>query len=159
MLVKCRYCGDKHERNEMYKVVVNNKNEYYCNGDEYITVQKNKEYKSQTYNIINEIFGYKVINTLLFKELKTIVALSSYENLYGYLNHNINQLKQIMNKQFNNEVGKIRYFSAIVKNNITDYIEVENDVTTVTYDINDIEKTKYKPKQRRKCIMDYLKEV
>lgn len=158
MLVKCKACGIKHDRNEMFKVIINSKNEYYCNEKEYIDVQKNKEYKFNTYEIINEIFGYKVVNTLLFKELKTVVELSSYEKLSKYLTENECKLKQFMNKQFNSEIGKIRYFTTIIKNNIVDYIDTENNVTYVTYNIDDIEQVKYKRKERRKCLIDYLKE-
>lgn len=158
MLVKCKCCGMKNEREMMYKVVVNTKNEYYCNEEEYKVIVRNKKYKDNTYQIINNVFGYKVINTMLFKELKSIVDMAGYEKLYKYLLENEKRLTQIMTKQFNNEIGRIRYFSAIIKNSIGDYIETESNVTNVTYNIDDVEQVRYKKKERRKCIMDYLKD-
>ena len=38
MLVKCRYCDNKIDRKDAFKVVVDGKNIYYCNEAEYLTV-------------------------------------------------------------------------------------------------------------------------
>ena len=43
MLVKCRLCGTKVDRNEAFKVVVGGKNTYYCNEAEYQKVLHEKE--------------------------------------------------------------------------------------------------------------------
>ena len=69
MLVKCRYCDNKIDRKDAFKVVVDGKNIYYCNEAEYLTVLHDRKIRDDTYECINEIFGYKVINTALFKEL------------------------------------------------------------------------------------------
>ena len=66
MLVKCRICGNKTERNDAYKVVVNGKNEYYCSEKEYKQKQKQIADKEKTIKIINEIFGYEITNSALY---------------------------------------------------------------------------------------------
>lgn len=160
MLVKCKCHGEKHERNDLFKVVVNNKNEYYCSENDYITIKKEKDYKADIYSTINEIFGYKVINTLLFKEISNIATTTSYEKLHNYINYNKEMLNKIMSgKTFNNEVGKIRYFSTIIKNNIIDYVKQDDEQLSLEPKEYDIEKVLYKPKNRRKCINDYLEEM
>lgn len=45
MLVKCRLCGTKVDRNEAFKVVVGGKNNYYCNEAEYQKVLHEREVK------------------------------------------------------------------------------------------------------------------
>ena len=67
MLVKCRQCGTKIDRKTAFKVVVGGKNAYYCNEAEYQKTLHEKEIKTITYDCINQIFGYKVLNSALFK--------------------------------------------------------------------------------------------
>ena len=67
MLVKCRYCDNEIDRKDAFKVVVDGKKIYYCNEAEYLTVSHDRKIKDDTYEWINELFGYKVINTTLFK--------------------------------------------------------------------------------------------
>ena len=62
MLVKCRLCGTKVDRNEAFKVVVGGKNTYYCNEAEYQKVLHEREVKNNTYECINQIFGYKILH-------------------------------------------------------------------------------------------------
>ena len=62
-----------------------------------------------------------------------------------------------MSKDFNNEFGQIRYFSAILKNSLTDF-KVENKVVEKEL-IVDIPKNNFKPKQRKKSLIEYEMEV
>ena len=84
MLVKCRLCGTKVDRKNAFKVVVGNKNAYYCNEAEYQKVLHNREVKDNTYTCINEIFGYKVLNSALFKEINLLLETYSYEHILAY---------------------------------------------------------------------------
>jgi len=43
MLVICKCHGIKKERNTLYKVIVNGKNNYYCSEQDYIKMQEEKE--------------------------------------------------------------------------------------------------------------------
>ncbi len=158
MLVKCRICSNKIERNDAYKVVVNGKNEYYCNEKEYKQKLKQVADKENTINMINEIFGYEVTNSAIYKELKEITINHSYEKIYSYLYDNKPMLERSLNKTFSSEYGKIRYFTTIIKNNIVDYIKTDDDsyITDNEYEILDI---KYKQKNKRRAMYDLEREL
>lgn len=158
MLVKCRSCSNKIERNDAYKVTINGKNEYYCNEKEYKQKLKQVENKDNTFKMINEIFGYEVINSAIFKELKEISAKHPYDKIYSFLCDNKAMLERSMSKTFTSEYGKIRYFTTIIKNNIVDYIQVEDEpyITDNEYEVLDI---KYKPKKKRRAMSDLEREL
>ena len=63
-----------------------------------------------------------------------------------------------MSKSFSSEYGKIRYFTTIIKNNIVDYIKVDDEsyITDIEYEILDI---KYKPKKKRRAMCDIEREL
>ena len=155
--VKCKYCGKLIQRENAYKVVKGNVNNYYCSETEYnnmlsakLAEQKNKE---KMYSLINDIIG-KTTNTILFKEIKIWLSVTNYSNIVSYLIDNKQFLVDTMQKKnFANDYGMIRYFSAIVKNNIGDYKpptpEIIRKIDIEIYD------TKFKPKTRRKCLTDY----
>ena len=121
MLVKCRLCGTKVDKKEAFRVVVGGKNTYYCNKFEYQKVLHEREVKDNTYECINQIFGYKVLNSALFKEINLLLEVYSYEHILAYLIENKEYLTRILKKDFTSEYAKIRYFAAILKNNIADF--------------------------------------
>ena len=96
MLVKCRKCNKKVERNEAFKVVVGGKNTYYCNEEEYNEILRNKELKDETYSYIYNIFGYKITNTCIYKEVNDLVDVFGYELLLSYLKENEVYLKSVI---------------------------------------------------------------
>lgn len=122
MLVKCKSCGNKIERDKSFKIVISGKNYYYCNEEEYKSIVKNKELKDNTYETIYQIFQYKVTNTTLFKEINSLLPIYEYEMIYHYLLDNKEYLTNVLQKSFQNEYSKIRYFSAILKNSLSDYL-------------------------------------
>lgn len=158
MLVKCRICGTKIDRNLAYKVVNNGKNEYYCNEKEYKCKLKQAEAKDNVLKKINEIFGYEVINSAIFKEINAIAGKHSYEKIHSYLCDSQAMLERSLNKTFSSEYGKIRYFSTIINNNIVDYVEIDDEpyITDIEYEVLD---TKYKPKKKRRAMYDLEREL
>lgn len=157
MLVKCKGCQEKIDRDIAYKIVINGKNNYYCNEQEYKDIKNKKEIKDNTYLKIYDIFGRKITNTILFKEVNELADIYGYEIIYAYLDKNQDYLSNVMSKDFNNEFGQIRYFSAILKNSLTDF-KVENKVVEKKL-IVDIPKNNFKPKQRKKSLIEYEMEV
>lgn len=139
MLVKCRCCAKKIDRNSAYKVVVGGKNAYYCNEKEYKSMIEARKAKDDTYEMINQIFGYKVIHTSLFKEINAIAKTCEYSVISSYLKCNEREISFAINKDFQSEYAKIRYFAAILKNNLRDYhmpekiepreVNIENEPT------------------------------
>ena len=164
MLVKCRHCGNKIDRKEAFKVVVGGKNAYYCNEDEYLLSKKLKGDKDGTYNIINQIFGYEVKNSALYKEINTIRIDFSYESILMYLKQEFDYLHSIMcEKDFQSEYGKIRYFSAIVKNNLPNFMrdqemKWQREVAPVEVQVDMPEMT-YVRKKKRKPLIEIEQEV
>jgi len=156
MLIICKCHGIKKERNTLYKVIVNGKNNYYCSEQDYIKMQEEKESKIIVFNMINDIFGYKVINTAIFKELSEISNIHTYNKISSYIQDNKSQLEIFMRKDFDTEYGKIRYFSTILKNNLVDYKIPKKDKDK---EINvEIVNVKYTSRNRKKNLNEYLDE-
>lgn len=151
---KCRICGTPHNTEDAYKVVVNNKNQYYCSQAEYEEdlerKQKVKTDKDKVYNLICDMFGYEIINTQFFAEWTLWNKLKSNEIIYKYLRENETYLQQICDKPFNNEYQRIRYFSAVLKNSLRDFkpkSEVVMEQPKVV--VEESYETKYKAKIRQ----------
>lgn len=157
MFVKCRYCGNKIDKNNAFKVIIKGKNNYYCNEKEYKKIEEEKANKIKIYEVIDEIFGYKVINTAMTKEISSIAKDETYTRVLNYVLENKQFLEKIMNKNFTNEYGKIRYFSTIIKNNIADYKEIKKEENNYSFNIETV-KTIYKPKKHKKTLHEYLEE-
>ena len=151
---KCRICGTSHNTQDAYKVVVNNKPQYYCSQKEYeeelARKKKAAEDKDKVYYLICDMFGYEIQNTQFFAEWALWNKLQSNEMIYKYLRENEDYLQQICDRVFNSEYQKIRYFSAVLKNSLRDFKskvqEVKQPQITV---VEEHYETKYKPKTRR----------
>ena len=157
MLVKCKSCGEKVDRDKAYKIVVNGKNNYYCSEDEYSKLKENQLIKNNTYSVIYEIFGRRVTNTILFKEIGELDKIYTYKTILSYLNDNKTYLESVMSKDFSSEYAKIRYFTAILKNNLSDYKE-EKKIPDKQISI-DIPKDNYKPRNRKKSLVEFEEEI
>ena len=158
MLVKCKYCNNKVDRKDAFKVVVDGKNIYYCNEAEYLIVLHNRKMRDDTYECINEIFGYKVINTALFKELTYILESYSYDQILAYLEENKEYMTMVIQQRdYSSEYAKIRYFSAIIKNGIADFKFKEKEAPKqVEVDIPD---GHYKRRQKKRSLYDIEEQV
>lgn len=162
MLVKCRACGQKIDRNNAFKVVVGEKNAYYCNEKEYEKICEEREDKNLMYGQINEIFGYVVTNTALFKEMTPLISQYGYKLLYFYLKENFDYLYSIAHRDFDKEYGKIRYFSVVVGNSIQDYSKSKSlnkePIRKEIY-VEDSDKIQYKRKNKKRSLAEIEQEV
>lgn len=158
MLVYCKcHIGHKIDRDTAFKVIVNNKNEYYCTEKDYLKIKEDKDTRKYLILKINDVFGYIITNTALSKELSELSKVYSYTKINSYVTDNMNELQKFMSKSFNNEYGKIRYFSTILKNNLKDYI-VSTPVAVKQSDA-EIIGVRYKSKTRKKSMDEYMDEV
>ena len=159
MLVTCQICKKKIERDTAYKITkigpLNGKktNLYYCSEEELQAEEdrknKAKEDKDKVYYLICDMFGYEIQNTKFFDEWAHWNKLKSNEIIYKYLRENETYLQQICDKPYDNEFQRIRYFSAVLKNNLRDYkpkAKVEEKPKVV---VEEHYETKYKTKVRR----------
>jgi hypothetical protein len=124
--VTCQICRKKIERDAAYKRVVGKVNKYYCSADEFEAEEarkkKYKEDKDKVYYLICDMFGYDIQNTKFFDEWALWNKLQSNEIIYKYLRENEDYLQQICDRSFDTEYQKIRYFSAILKNSLRDFV-------------------------------------
>ena len=97
-------------------------NFYFCNKSEYEKTQsiknKDKLEKEELQMIIDKIFGEAVVNTCLYKEILEWKKIKEMPIIISYLQENQSSISNSLSKNFQSEYAKIRYFSAIVKNNI-----------------------------------------
>lgn len=158
MEVICRGCGKKIDRDLAHKIVKGKMNLYFCSEDEYKRIiaekEKSQEMRNSLQSVIDEIFGYPVTNTALYKEQSEWTKVKPLEIIIDYLNDNKQYISATLeNKQFTGEYGKIRYFSAIIKNNVQSYTPTRPEV--IKQADTEIYEPKYKPGHKRKCLSDY----
>lgn len=152
---KCKICGNTLDTNIAYKVTdKNGKNKYFCSASEFeaeeIRKKKAAEDKDRVYYLICDIMGEKeIINTALWKEKIEWNKAFSDEFIAKYLQENKDYLTSVITRLNSSQFAKIRYLSAILKNNLGDFkpkvVEVEKPKITV---VEEHYETKYKPKTR-----------
>ena len=156
---KCKYCGKSIDTNSAYKIVVGKTNRYYCNEEEYNIVHKAQQIKDDTYNLIYEIFGRKITNTILQKEINELYDIYSFEKIEAYLSQNTEYLSNLMqNKSFQSEYAQIRYFAAILKNSLSDFKYEKKEKINIAVEI-DMPVCTFKRKSGRKALIEFEEEV
>ena len=156
---RCKYCGKSIDTKVAYKVTVGKTNRYFCNKEEYDIVYKAQKIKNDTYDLIFEIFGRKVTNTILYKEVNELSSVYPYERIKAYLEQNMTYLSNLMqNKSFQSEYAQIRYFTAILKNNLTDFKYEKKERINIKVDI-DMPEYVFKRKSDRKPLIEFEEEV
>ena len=153
MQVTCQICKKKIEKDTAYKRVVGKANKYYCSEQEWQAEEDKKkkaaEDKNKVYNLICDMFGYEIVNTQFFAEWTLWNKLKSNEIIYKYLRENEDYLQQICDRSFNSEYQKIRYFSAVLKNSLRDFVPKVEVVEKPKVVVEEHYETKYKPKVRQ----------
>lgn len=160
MRVKCRYCGERVEKEDAYKDP--NKNSYYCSEEHYLATMKNREDLQKekeenkqkkidpVYEEVADIFGYRIQNSQLFKEMKLWRSICNDEKILAYLQEHKDYIKSKLEKLNSSEYARIRYVSAILKNSLKDYaatVRVEPEKINVDCEI--YEPTVFAKKKRR----------
>ncbi|MEF9984183.1 MAG: hypothetical protein RR710_06545 [Oscillospiraceae bacterium] len=153
LLVKCKCHGIKIDRNTAFKVQVGKVNHYYCSEAEYNKIQMKQKVKDDTFAIIYDIFGYKVVNTALYSEMSAISETFGYETILAYLQDSRDLIDKSMSKDFQSEYGKIRYFLAILKNNLSDFKQLSKPVD-ISLQTENTEPT-YRAKKRKNPLAYY----
>ncbi len=156
---KCQICGKSLTTDIAYRVVDKSQPKYYCSSDEYNAWHDKKIQDDLEEDILHENITYcigETINTAIYKEITEWKTVADTKKLNSYFFYNRDSIVQSIDRMdFINEYAKIRYFSAIVKNTINDFVEPQPEIKhEVTYD--DIpEKSVYKPKKRT-SLSDFL---
>jgi hypothetical protein len=156
LLVICKGCKKKIDRDAAYKVAVKNKNTYYCDVFEYERINTENESRFKVIDLAFELIG-KTTNTTLMKEITEIAKVHTYTKLFKFMEENMIDIDVAMSRtDFVHEYAKIRYFAAIIKNQIGDFKEKLED--TEVHDFVDvIEQVKYTP-TKKKSFTDFIDE-
>ena len=160
--VKCRICNKRLDVNDAYKAVLYNSkgtssNAYYCseehrkqgvreNQERVEKIKENQIIEDKVYNLICDIIGRKAItHSILARERNTWNKVATNEVLGKYLEENKNYLTNAIARLDNIEYNRIRYLSAIIKNNLGDYKpkvkEVEKIKVQVEVDLYEPQKS------------------
>ena len=140
MLVTCKICKTKVDRDSCYKRVVNGKNWYCCSREEYDKHEQAKAKeaadKDKVYKLVCQIIGRdQIINSILWKEKAVWNSVKPDEIIGKYLEENKDYLVSVISRLEDKEFNRIRYLSAIVKNNLGDFKpKVEEQVIKVSVD-------------------------
>ena len=153
---KCRYDKKPVDTKTAFKVVIKDKNTYWCSEEcykLYCEAQEkqtkiNAEY-NEIFELTKQIFGYEFTGySLLKREINTWEKVGTRAKIIAYLTENNDWLSQVMSKEFNGDYGRVRYYSTIVASKLHDFkpkvIEVEKPKVVV----EEHYKTKYKSKSR-----------
>lgn len=140
MLVTCKICKTKVDRDSCYKRVVNGKNFYYCSETEYnkqeMIKAKEAANKDKVYKLVCQIIGRdQIINSILWKEKAVWNSVKPDEIIGKYLEENKEYLTSVIARLEDKEFNRIRYLSTIIKNQIGDFKpKVEEQIVKVSVD-------------------------
>jgi hypothetical protein len=112
----------------------------------------------KTVDTVDYIFGYKANRDDLNGTLRKLSDAYDLVFIYNYLEQNKDFLHKIMRRNFSSEHGKMAYFYCVLKNNLKDFnINKEEVKKQIEYNAPII--TNYKPKKRKKSIVEYEQEI
>ena len=171
---KCKFCGKELTTDIAYKS--ESDKAYFCNQDEFqswlqnkINKQAEKETEKEIFNIMGETVG-GIIKPYSWKEIKETVSLLktkfSLDQIKDYVSSEKSNIEDIIRrKSFNSEFNKVKYYLAIIKNNIEEDILNDKYVSDVSIQLvkNDIidageinfDSFKYKPRKMRKPMIEF----
>ena len=139
---KAFFCNEEHYN--LFILEQQKKNEEHALG-----VQQRKEVKDKAYYLICEIIGRKeIINTVLWREWKLWNKVSTNERIGQYLEENKSALISIISRLDDDEFQRIMYFSAILKNNLSDFKPIKTYMPTEKSKIQ-VNEAFYEPIQTR----------
>lgn len=155
-LVKCRLCEQKNKQKDSYKHIEKDKNIYFCNKKHYKEFYEKKESRRKILEICDELFGTKVsTDTFFLRELKEYE--NNYKALQWLLEDRFIDIDISLSKDFRTLNFKIKYFFAIIKKDITNYIN-QQKINEVIYQPLEVVEINYKQVTRKKTIMEIIKE-
>ena len=156
--VKCKICGKLLDKENAYCIEKIGKKTttrlYYCSEKEYKDNLYDKSKKEQLKKDLNDMvasFIGETHSTVLYKEMQ--LWGGDTEKIISYLRDNKYNIGRALAKDFVSEYAKIRYFSAIIKNNINDFKPKAPEIIKKSDD--EFYEAKFVQRKRRKCLSDY----
>jgi YHS domain-containing protein len=158
----CRYDKKQLDTKTAFKVVIKDKNTYWCDENcynKYLTDKAeqdriNAEY-DEIYELTKQIFGYEFTGySLLKREINTWEKVGTRAKIIAYLTENKDWLSGVMGKEFASDFNRVRYYSVIVAGKLHDFKPKEVEVAPPKVVVEEHYETKYKPKTRR-ALLDF----
>lgn len=126
---KCTYDKKQLDTKTAFKVVIKEKNTYFCDencynrylADKVVQDKINAEY-DEIIDITREIFGYEFQSIgLLRKEITAWERVGTRQKIIAYLKENKEWLSNSMSKEFASDFNRVRYYSTIVIGKLHDF--------------------------------------
>lgn len=170
--VKCKECGNKLEKVDAYLIETISEStlkiskKYYCNEMCYEKQEKRKELIIKCNDLMEEILKIPIRTNIYFNKMYSpIIKTYDYDVIYEFLTSEKDYIEQqIEGKDFNTINVKLKYFLAIMQNNIGKYEQIiknkesfKEDVTKSLFE-DDIE---FKPitEKKKRSIEDILNNL
>lgn len=153
----CRYDKKQLDTKTAFKVVINEKNTYWCSEECYNKYLADKEKQDkinaeydEIYELTKQIFGYEFTGySLLKREINTWEKVGTRAKIIAYLTENKDWLSGVMSKEFASDFNRVRYYSVIVAGKLHDYKPKTAEVAPPKVVVEEHYETKYKPKTRQ----------
>lgn len=126
---KCQYDKKLLDTKIALKVVIKDKNTYWCSEDCYNKYLSDKEKQDkinaeydEIYELTKQIFGYEFTGySLLKREINTWEKVGTRAKIIAYLTENKDWLSTTMSKEFASDFNRVRYYSVIVAGKLHDF--------------------------------------
>lgn len=126
---KCGYDKNPLDTKTAFRVVIKDKNVYFCSEDCYNHFLESKEKQdkinaeyNEIYELTKQIFGYEFTGySLLKREINTWEKVGTREKIISYLKENKDWLSNVMSKEFASDFNRVRYYSVIVAGKLHDF--------------------------------------
>ena len=125
----CKYDKKQLDTKTAFKVVIKEKNTYFCDEECYnkyladkAEQDKIKAEYDEIIDITREIFGYEFQSIgLLRREITAWERVSTRQKIIAYLKENKEWLSNSMSKEFASDFNRVRYYSVIVAGKLHDW--------------------------------------
>lgn len=116
---KCKKCKQELTTDKAYKVIINGKNQYYCNKEEYDNIIKEKEARQHCLEEIASYMRLKFATPFIQKEVNKLKEYYDYIVIERSFKDNEKSINWFLdNNENSSEFGKCRYVFTIISNNI-----------------------------------------
>ena len=164
----CRYDKKQLDTKTAFKVVIKDKNTYWCSEEcynKYLT-EKDKQDKinaeyDEIFELTKQIFGYEFTGySLLKREINTWEKVGTRAKIIAYLTENKDWLSDVMSKEFASDFNRVRYYSVIVAGKLHDFkpkpiMEIAQHEKAI--EISGVGPTNYKPRETGRGL-DFLED-
>ena len=125
----CKYDKKQLDTRTAFKVVIKEKNTYFCDEECYNNFLEAKEKQDkinaeydEIIDITREIFGYEFQSIgLLRREITAWEKVGTRQKIIAYLKENKEWLSNSMSREFASDFNRVRYYSTIVIGKLHDW--------------------------------------